>query len=281
MTWAWATVGYSRLAKTNSAFAVGFVRSLIGLCLFTIATIIVGGISAYNQVTLPHIGWFTLSAVASYGFADALFLFSTRSLGVSGALAVTATYPLWTSLFGFFFKNETLANTQVLGLLITIIAVIIVVLTTPRREEKHSRKTVFIGLGLALATSILWAVNGYAVANGATGVIVPVANTLRMICAIPVTALFAKIFVPRASLLIPKSQLKPELKYFVVESFFGSMFFTYGLSHSPLAIGSTLSSLAPVVSVPLAWINKSEKITFVRTAGIVGVVVGLTLLVRP
>ncbi len=278
ITWAWASNGYSRLAKHNSAFAVSFVRSLIGLPLFITLAVVTGGFSEYFNATLSNVGWFTLSAIASYGFADALFLFSTRSLGVPGALAVTATYPIWTALFGFFFKNEVLKISQTLGLIITIISVVIVVLTTPPTTTKNSKKSLFVGLSLALCTSVLWAVNGYAVSQGTLGISLPVANTLRMACALFVTPVFALLFLPRASLLIPRQELKPELKYFVGESFLGSMCFTYGLSNSPLAIGSTLSSLAPVVAVPMAWIAKTEKVTFVRTAGIIGVVAGLALL---
>ncbi len=280
VTWAWASVGYARVAQNHSAFAVNFARAAIGLSLWILATLLTTGISSYSQATLSHVGWFSLSAVASYGFADALFLFSTRSLGVPGALAVTATYPLWTSLFGLLFKNEYLTLTQICGLFLTIIAVVVVVLTTPQRKEKQAGKKISVGLFLAIATSLLWALNGYAIANAGAGIVVPVANSLRMACALAMTTVCGKILMPRTSLFIPKNHLKPEIKYFVIETFFGSMFFTYGLSHTPLALGATLSSLAPVVSVPLAWMSGVEKISLPRTLGIIGVVVGLALLVQ-
>jgi drug/metabolite transporter (DMT)-like permease len=279
VTWAWATIGYSQLAKHNSAFAVSFVRSLVGLPLFLLATLIFSGLNDFANVSSGHIGWFALSSFASYGFADALFLFSTRSLGVPGALAITATYPLFTALFGYFFRSETLNAMQVFGLLITIAGVIVVVSTTPVKEAKSQKKEILTGVALALATSILWAINGFAVANGTVGISIFVANVLRLVCGLIVVAICGKIILPRKSMLISKSDLSFGLKYFSVEAFFGSLFFTYGLSHSSLAIGSTLSSLAPVVSVPMAWIFKTEKVTPVRTAGICSVVVGLTLLV--
>ncbi|OQW46821.1 MAG: hypothetical protein A4S09_02630 [Proteobacteria bacterium SG_bin7] len=279
ITWAWASLGYSKLAKHNSAFAVSFTRSMFGFPMFVVTTLLVGQISDFYKVTFSHLGWFALSTFSSYGFADALFLSSTRSLGVPGALAITSTYPIWTALFGYFFKSETLVPLQLLGLGITIVGVITVVLTTPARNEKTNRKDIATGICFAMATSILWAVNGFAIANGTLGISIPVANVLRLISGVVMTPLFAKILLPRAPLTMTKADVKFGAKYFMVEAFFGSMFFTYGLAHSPLAIGATLSSLAPVVSVPMAWVLKTEKVTINRTLGILAVVLGLAFLV--
>lgn len=279
ITWAWATSGYSKLARHNSAFAVSFTRSMIGLPMFLTATLLLGQMPELFKVTFSHMGWFALSTVASYGFADALFLFSTRSLGVPGALAITATYPIWTALFGYFFRDETLVFSQLIGLGITIVGVIAVILTTPVSKEKINRKDIATGVCLAMSTSVLWAINGFAIANGTVGVSIIVANVLRLLCGLALTPIFAKILLPRAALTMKKSDIKFGAKYFMVEAFFGSMFFTYGLANSPLAIGSTLSSLAPVISVPMAWILKIETVTFYRTLGVLIVVLGLVLLV--
>lgn len=280
VTWAFGTIGYSRLARHNSPFAVNLVRSAIGLPLFLLATFAFSdGLSDFSKITNSHLGWFALSTFASYGFGDALFLLSTRSLGVPGALSITATYPLWTALFGYFFKGEVLLARQIGGLAITILGVIVVILTTPNHENSSQRKSLVPGVVLALLTSLLWATNGFAVANGGVGISNFAANTVRMVCGLVLTPLFAKIMMPRASLFLSRTDFKLGLKFFLIETFFGSAFFIYGLSHTSLAIGSTLSSLAPVVAVPIAWVLKTEKVQLPRTFGIIGVAIGLGFLV--
>jgi drug/metabolite transporter (DMT)-like permease len=62
---------------------------------------------------------------------------------------------------------------------------------------------------------------------------------------------------------------------FLIEAYGGSYFYTYGLAHAPLAIGATLSSLAPILSVPVAIALKLEKFSPIRTLGVCLAVLGL------
>ncbi len=60
----------------------------------------------------------------------------------------------------------------------------------------------------------------------------------------------------------------------------GAYLFMYGLSHSPLILGATLTSLAPVLSVPVSLALRLEKFSFFRSFGVVLVVVGLAFLMQ-
>jgi drug/metabolite transporter (DMT)-like permease len=54
----------------------------------------------------------------------------------------------------------------------------------------------------------------------------------------------------------------------------------YGLTHTSLVVGNTLSALAPVLSVPVSVALKLEKFSWIRTLAVLTVVVGLSLLFR-
>lgn len=281
VTWSIGTTGYARLSKDYSAFTVSFLRSIVALPLFLISTFVVAGgieegLIQLNLVSANHLMWFAISMFASYGFGDVLFLFSTRSLGVPGALAISSIYPLWTALLGVM-QGQNLSGVQTSGLFLTLACVSIVILTTDK-ESKPKNFNLKKGLVLAFLTSLLWALNGYAVNRGAQGLSTSVSNTMRMACAALMTPFFGRLFTPQSSILLPRFEIKKNIWIFVVEAFFGSMFFTYGLAHSPLAIGATLSSLAPVLTVPVAWIMGTEKPSIIRSTAICGVVIGLSLL---
>jgi drug/metabolite transporter (DMT)-like permease len=64
-----------------------------------------------------------------------------------------------------------------------------------------------------------------------------------------------------------------------LESFVGCYFFVYGLSRSNLVLASILTSLAPVISVPVTVALKLEAFSWKRALGVVIVVLGLALLV--
>ncbi len=286
-TWAIGSTGYSRLTKDYSVFSINFVRALIALPLFVLVTFLTSGgfsngIVSFQNVRASHWGWFTLSMVSSYGVGDSCFFLSSQSLGVPGALAIASSYPIWTVLAGYWFGHESISLGQGLGLLMTVIGIIAVILNGPQPKGggpllPQSRFS-WVGVGLALLTSIAWAVNGFAVSRGGVDLPPSVGNTVRMILALFLSGCIGKIFAPQRGLLLPSQVISKYGWIFVLEAFFGSFLYLYGLSHSPLVLGSTLSSLAPVISVPVAWILGFEKFSLFRSLGVVCVVLGVFFL---
>jgi drug/metabolite transporter (DMT)-like permease len=285
VTWAIGSASYSKLARTNPAFAVNFTRALVALPMFVVASYVTLGWDPFSSVGWRHVGWFSLSMFASYGLGDVLFYWSTRSLGVPGALAIASAYPLWTALGSAVFGAQTLAGPQWAGLVLTIGGVITVILCAPQAQRgladprELSRKSV--GVMLALGTSGLWALNSFAVSRGGADLAAPVGNTLRMLLALGISFALGRLMAPGSRYILPRPVIRASLGVFAIEAFGGSYFYVVGLSQSPLVIGSTLSSLAPVLAVPVAWALKLERVSIPRTLGICLVVAGLWLLVVP
>jgi drug/metabolite transporter (DMT)-like permease len=59
----------------------------------------------------------------------------------------------------------------------------------------------------------------------------------------------------------------------------GSSLYVYGLSHSDLAVGATLTSLAPLISVPIAIALGEERWNGRRVAAVAMTVAGAVTLV--
>jgi drug/metabolite transporter (DMT)-like permease len=291
VTWAVGSGVYSKLSRDHSSFAVNFTRASVALPLFILASFALSGgwqegWHAYQSLNLSHFGWFGLSILASYAIGDSIFLWSTRDLGLPGALAIASSYPLWTSIIGVGFRGETLSSSQVVGLFMTIAGVVTVILTGKSSnpvvtvsDGNQERPSLSRGVTLAFITSFLWAINTFAVSRGGADVLSPVGNTVRMAYALILTLLMGRIFARGRPLTIPFQSWKKLSWVFVFEGFGGSFFFVYGLAHSPLAIGSTLSSLAPVLSIPVAWFLGTETLSPMRILGVCSVVGGLSLLV--
>lgn len=291
VTWAVGSAGYSKISRQYSPFAVNFTRALIALPLFVLSAFIVSGglvegIANYSKVRWSHWGWFTLSMFSSYGLGDTLFLWSTRSLGVPGALAIGSCFPIWTVLAGYLVYHEDVSLIKLLGLGISVFGAIVVILNGPQglknsRDPVSQQEFPWGGFLLAVATSFMWATNSFSVARGGADLIAPVGNTVRMIMALVLSAGFSRIFVPGTSLVLPHGQVLKSWWIFVLEAFGGSYLYMFGLAHSSLAVGSTLSSLAPVISVPVAILLGLERFSKLRTLGVVIVAFGIWLLVGP
>lgn len=279
-TWAIGSSSYSKLSQRYSPFSINFTRALFALPLFVLIVFLFeGGLQSFHLIQIEHCIWFSLSMLSSYGMGDVLFLWSARSLGVPGALAIASCFPLWTVLAGYFFLNQALGWTQLLGIAVAVSGVSIVILNQPRKGSQKTRFS-WQGVLLATGTSVFWALNAYAVAKAGADLPMATANSLRMILALLFTFVFGRFFYKKSAVILPKADVFRFSWVFVVESFGGSCFYLYGLSHSPLALGSVLTSLAPVISVPVALALKLEKFSWIRTLGVCLVVLGITLLFK-
>jgi drug/metabolite transporter (DMT)-like permease len=289
-TWALGSGAYSRLSEKHSAFSINFTRSAIALPMFLLAAGLAHGWASAGEIQLRHFGWLTLSMLASYGLADVIFLAATRDLGVPGALSVASVYPIWTLLLGVARGEKLLAPIQLVGLVLTLVAIIYTLQTGVRVRATSgatpvasSPEVIRRGVFFATMTSALWAVNTFSVAQGASDLPVHWVNVIRMGLALVLCAGMGWWRSRKGSRAGWRPWLtRPELKGFAwvfpLEAFGGSLFFAYGLAHSPLVLAATLSSLAPVISVPLAWLSGAEQVSLRRAAGVLGVTAGLYLL---
>jgi drug/metabolite transporter (DMT)-like permease len=283
VTWAFGSTRYSELSAKYGPFAVNFSRALIALPLFIFAAIIMNGfggaLSGYSALQTRQVLLLSLAMVGSYGFGDALFLWSTSSLGVPGALAIASTYPFWTTLVGAAYKPEGLSARQFAGMCITVVGVVAVVLSARRVSRGATIGRPRTGFLLALAASFMWAMHSFIVSYVGPGLSPPVVNTVRMSASLVITSLMSAVLFRKKPVVLPPRSLVSSLWLFAYEAFGGSYFYVYGLSHSSVVVGVTLTALAPVLAVPIAWFLGTEKPNFRRTAGVAAVFVGLWLLV--
>ncbi len=280
VTWAVGSAVYSRVARTQHPSTINATRALITLPFFLAAILATNGLSLepFQNVSTANVLWLAFGIFATYAVGDALFYVSSHSIGIPSALAIASIYPLWSALFGYFFMDQVLGMVKWICILVIITGVVMVIVSGAKlvTHSKHLAR----GVLLALTTSIMWAVNSLATAKGAMGLDVFVACLIRM-C-------FGFIFCPLAGSLlkrqfvtpfVPWKALRPVLGLFLFESVGGTLFFVYAFKHSPVAVAAVLTSLAPVIAMPLALWHKTDRITLAKALGIILVVVGVAVLV--
>jgi drug/metabolite transporter (DMT)-like permease len=254
-------------------------------------------LATIQSVSASSFGWLILSILSSYGLGDVVFLLAARKIGILGALAIASAYPIWTGFLGALFLSEPLNLAKCIGIALAVAGIVVVILVEPdgpktsvlsieegaggkstnsvaRREASKA-----VGILLAVLTSLFWALNSYSVAKLSRGLDPFFSNFLRMALSIPI-CLFGLIWVREKSWWIGTIHLRKHWPIFLLESFGGSAFFVYGLGHSSLAVGATLSSLAPVVVVPVAWVLRLERVSIRRLLAVLAVALGISLLLR-
>lgn len=284
VTWATGLIVYSRLAFQYTGPQIHFTRALFALPLFFAMTLLDPrglGIHEFEKVDLLRFAWLTTSVIASFAIGDLFFLNSQKRIGFPAALAIASSYPLWSAIAGFVFLGQALSTQQWIGLIVVVLGVSQVILggaKTHRQADKEHLAGFGSGVLLAFVASLFWALNAYSVAQGVNGIHPGAANTIRMFMALGLCTLVRVLWYGRGSMIVSLSDLKRPWPVFIFEGFGGATFFTYGLAHAPLAMSSTLSSLAPVISLGMTWYLGLEKLNIQKILGTLGVVLGVALL---
>lgn len=219
--------------------------------------------------------------ISSYVLADALFMKAIQYLGLSTALSIASAYPFWSALWGWWVRGEALSAARLLGLVFVVMGSIIVIRAgTPVDIEGKKTKMRKWGLFVALLTSVLWSLNPFALAQAGSELSSFTMNTIRLLFAVMFCPLFAFSASGPAFFKEARADFKKYWPIFFLESGLGSFFFVYGVTHAPLAVATGLTSLAPVVSVPVALLMKIEKPSAWKIAGVMLVAAGVILLVN-
>ncbi|HEX4459047.1 MAG TPA: DMT family transporter [Polyangia bacterium] len=285
VTWAFGSTRYALGSRTIGSARVNLTRATVVLPIFAIATIVTTRGHVFAGIT-PHAAlWLAVSVLCSYAFADSVFFAAARRVGVTTALAIASSYPLLAAIAGACLGNERFGLLRALGTVACVGGVIALIALAPQAADEHehqqsSAKEARQGILLALLTSVLWAGNTVFTKHGADGLAPWQANLARFLCAWPILAATTALTKPASDdrkaargvylMLIPVS---------LVEACGGSSLFVYGLTHTDLAVGATLSSLAPLISVPFALFYREERWSGKRFGAVAATVAGVIVLI--
>ncbi len=282
-TWAFASTRYAQASRGAGSVRVNLARAVIVFPIYAAVSLAVFSRGAFAAVSAPKVAWLAASVLCSYGFADNLFFAASRRIGVSTALAICSTYPLWATLAGVALGGERFGWIRLGGTLLCVGGVAALILLAPASlgGGRGGRRDL-LGLALSVVTSLLWALNTVAIKRGGAGVSAWEANAIRY--GIALVFLFASLaatgFAPgpgggRA----PSGGWRSIVPAVFADALVGSMCFVYGLTHTDIAVGATLTSLAPLISVPFAILLGEERWSAARTAAIAATVAGVVVLV--
>lgn len=278
--WAFASTRYAMGSAAVGSARVNLTRASTVLPIFLIITLVSTAGHPLVGVDRARVGWLTLSVVCAYGFADGLFFSAARRIGITTALAIASSYPLWAALAGVLWRGEHFGLFRAAGMALCTGGIIALILLAPRRDEAApaQRRQARLGIALALLTSILWAGNTIATKMGATGLSPWQANLIRFAIAwliLAATAMTTRPPLPSAAQAAYRALIPVSL----AEACVGSSLFVYGLAHTDLAVGATLSSLAPLMSVPFALAYRQEPWSLPRFCAVTITVAGVVVLV--
>ena len=283
--WAFASTRYALASRAVGSARVNLTRASTVLPLFLVATLVTTHGHLFAGIDRTRALWLGLSVICAYGFADNVFFASARRVGVTTALAIASSYPLWAALLGTFWRGERFGALRATGTVLCVGGIIALIVLSPRAVEEHehahsTRRDAREGILLALLTSVLWAGNTVSIKLGGSGITAWHANLIRFFIAWPILAATSALTTrPTPDDGVARAAYRALIPVSIAEACVGASLFVYGLAHTDLAVGATLSSLAPLLSVPFALVYREERWSPPRFVAVTATVAGVVILV--
>jgi len=267
--WAASTIFSAKALEDVDPFTANVVKTLFS----SILMIFIALLTNANQGWPNPYGLFyvVIAAIIGYGIGDICLFKSLTLMGVSRSYTVAYTSPLFVMLFASVFLTEPLLPRYLVG---TVIIVLGIILASAHNGGKGKGDS--IGILMALATSLLWAIGTIFVAIGLREVDALTANTFRY----PLLFLFLST-ISRPWKKKPKLSRR-NLLFMAFSGVFGMVLggvsFLLGVQLAGVTKATSLSSSSPVWASLMSVLFLKEKFSWKIILSSVVVVIGIYFL---
>lgn len=279
--WTITAVCFELAGKKIGSLSVNYIRLVLAFIFIGLFTTFYRGMFLPLDATLESWIWLSISGIIGFVIGD-LFLFQAYlEIGSRISMLIMALVPPITALLGFITMKEMISISGFLGMFITIIGIFVVVLVkNPEGNNfKISKSTkgityAFIG---ALGQSF-----GLIFSKIGMGNYDPFAATQIRIIAGIIGFTFVFMFMKKWENLKQAIKNKETAKYLLIGSLFGPFlgvsFNLLSIQHTTTGIASTITSLVPILIIPLSILILKEKVWPKEIIGAVISVIGVTIL---
>lgn len=281
LCWTITAVAFESAGKRIGSLPVNFIRLIIAFFLIGIYTLFTRGMFLPLDASGNNWLWLFISGLIGFVIGD-LFLFEAYvEIGSRISLLIMSSSPPITALAGFLILGEKLTFIHILAIFVTMGGIALVILVKGEKDNKvqfsHPLKGILFALigSLGQAFGLIFSKIGMGDLNPfeATQIRI-IAAVLGFIIVISFKKEWRKVFVSFKD--------RKAISWTGIGAFFGPFI---GVSFSLLAIKyistgivSTITSISPILIIPISIIFLKEKVTLKEIIGALISIIGVALL---
>jgi drug/metabolite transporter (DMT)-like permease len=274
--WAVTSLLARTLHPTLNSVSINAIRSTVAGILLVGWVLAVDGVRAMTAISLTTFALLALSIVIAVGVGDNVFFESSRTVGLARAMTIAMTYPLITTALAALVLGEAITVSVGMGALLTLVGIVLIVSGRERSGERHPHY--WHGVAAAGIASVAWGIAPILMkaplqemdAAAAQGVRLPVAAAL----------LWATPWARGAvgQLARAGQSIITRMAFLSVLTLFSSVMYVAGIKYAGVAMGSILSSVAPMFAIPLGVIFLHERLSVGALLGVLVTIAGVIVL---
>jgi DME family drug/metabolite transporter len=276
-TWAVTSLLARTMHPALSFVAINAIRSTAAGVLLVAWVVAVNGPRALTSISLTTLVLLALSIAVAVGIGDNLFFESSRTVGLARAMTIAMTYPLITTALAALVLDEVITARVVLGAVLTLAGIAVIVTGRPHAAERR-HEHYWLGVAAASVASVAWGVSPLMIkaplqemdAVAVQGVRLPLAAAL----------LWATPWARGApgALRAGGRPLMARMAALSLLTVFSSVMYVAGIKYSGVAVGSILSSVAPMFAIPLGVAFLGERLSPAAILGVLVTIAGVAVL---
>lgn len=281
LCWTVTAVAFESAGKKVGSISVNLIRLVFAFILLSIFNLFTRGMILPIDASGSTWIWLSISGIIGFVIGD-LFLFQAYvEIGSRISMLLMSTVPPITAITGFLIMGERITPLGIIGMVTTIIGIALVILTKGSDDKKVKFSHPIKGLIYAFIGALGQAF-GLVFSKFGMGSYNPFAATqIRIIAAIIGFSIVISVTRNWGKLYIAFNDTKA-MKHISVGSFFGP-FIGVSLSllavqHAPTGIVSTITSITPILLIPVSIIMFKEKIYSKEILGALISLIGISLL---
>jgi drug/metabolite transporter (DMT)-like permease len=268
----------SLLARTlmphYGSVTINAVRSGIAGALLIGCVMVVDGPRVLTAMSGRAFLILAVSIVAAIGIGDSVFFESTRAIGLGRAMTIATTYPIGAALMAVVLYGERITPPIAAGTLLTLGGVALIV--GVRSEARPER--LWFGVWTAVVASVAWAVSAVLMKTPLEEIEPLTAQAIRLPLASAL--LWLTPWTRGAAAALRQGGQGPLLRIgaLSVITAASSVLFVASLKYAGVAVGSVLSSTAPLFALPLGVMFLGERVSVWTVLGALVAVAGIVVL---
>ena len=281
LCWTITAVSFESAGKKVGSISVNLIRLIIAFILISIYNLFSRGMILPIDASSSTWLWLTFSGIIGFVIGD-LFLFQAYvEVGARISMLIMSTVPPITAITGFLLMGEKITVLGLSGMIITIVGIALVILTKNPGNKKVRLSHPIKGLVYAFIGALGQAF-GLVFSKFGMGSYDPFAATqIRIIAAIIGFSIVISVLKKWGELVVAVKDRRA-MKYISIGSLFGP-FVGVSLSllavqHASTGVVSTITSITPILLIPISIIVFKERIAPREIFGAVITLLGISLL---
>jgi drug/metabolite transporter, DME family len=285
VSWAIAPMLYrNALVNTNpiSANIMRCVTNGIVLTVFLVAF----GLSGTLVSLPPWVLIFTvISGVIGLGVADTLYMWGIKILGVSRAVPLASTFPLFGLIWATWLLGQPLSVITLTGAAIILLGIWLLSRKNHAETTNNKGKLVLLGVIASLGTAVIWSISltmmNMVVSSGVFGLDTNYAIVTLRIASIAVLLTVFSPFIDKGHgfLKISKKVIVLLCAGGLIANGLGWLLMNYSFLCTSETAAVTISSTSPLFAALAGFLFFREKATLLQILGVISVVAGIILII--